>query len=149
MAGLGFWRLAQEDPDWTAVIEESGGEYRAGEVLAAANQTVHALRALGMRDGDGLTLLMPNLVEMVEVYAAALQAGWYYTPVNFHLTGPEVAYIIHDAEAKAFLCHVRFAEIGLAAVAELEKEGHGLPAASLISIGGEIPGFTLLEEFRA
>ncbi|MBW8804868.1 MAG: acyl-CoA synthetase [Catenulisporales bacterium] len=148
MAGLGFWRLAQEDPDWTAVIEESGGEYRAGEVLAAANQTVHALRTLGMRDGDGLTLLMPNLVQMVEIYAAALQAGWYYTPVNFHLTGPEVAYIIHDAEAKAFFCHVRFAEIGLAAVAALEKEGHGLPKAALISVGGEIPGFTPLEEFR-
>ena len=149
MAGLGFWRIAQANPDWTAVIEEAGGEHKAGDVLARANQTVHALRALGMADGDGLTLLMPNLVEMVEIYAAALQAGWYYTPINFHLAGPEIAYIVHDAEAKAFFCHVRFADIGLAAVAELEKEGHGLPKEALISVGGDIPGFTPLEQFRA
>ncbi|WP_194909386.1 acyl-CoA synthetase [Catenulispora rubra] len=149
MAGLGFWKIAQADPDWTAVIEEAGAEHKAGDVLARANQTVHALRALGLADGDGLTLLMPNLVEMVEIYAAALQAGWYYTPINFHLAGPEVAYIVHDAEAKAFFCHARFADIGLAAVAELEKEGHGLPKEALISVGGDIPGFTPLVRFRA
>jgi long-chain acyl-CoA synthetase len=149
MAGLGFWRIAQANPDWTAVIEEAGGEHKAGDVLARANQTVHALRALGLADGDGLTLLMPNVVEMVEIYAAALQAAFYYTPINFHLAGPEIAYIIHDAEAKAFFCHARFAELGLAAVAELEKEGQGLPKEALISVGGDIPGFTPLEQFRA
>jgi long-chain acyl-CoA synthetase len=149
MAGLGFWKIAQANPDWTAVIEEAGGEHKAGDVLARANQTVHALRALGMTEGDGLTLLMPNLVEMVEIYAAALQSGWYYTPINYHLAGPEIAYIVHDAEARAFFCHVRFADIGLAAVAELEKEGHALPKEALISVGGDIPGFTPLEQFRA
>ena len=149
MAELGFWKIAQSDPDWTAVIEEAGGEHKADDVLARANQTVHALRALGMADGDGVTLLMPNLVEFVEIYAAALQAGWYYTPINFHLAGPEIAYIVHDAEAKAFFCHARFADLGLAAVAELEKEGYGLPKEALISVGGDIPGFTPLEQFRA
>jgi long-chain acyl-CoA synthetase len=149
MAGLGFWKIAQENPDWIAVIEEAGGEYQAGEVLAHANQTVHALRALGLTAGDGVTILMPNVVGMVEVYAAALQAGWYYTPINFHLTGPEIAYIVADAEAKAFFCHARYADLGLAAVAELAKEGRALPPEALISVGGDIPGFRSLEEFRA
>jgi long-chain acyl-CoA synthetase len=127
MAALGFWKTAQENPDWIAVIEEAGPEYRAGEILAHANQTVHALRALGLREGDGVALLAPNVVGMVEVYAAALQAGLYYSPVNFHLTGPEIAYIVADAEAKAFFCHARFADLGLATVAELAARGRSLP----------------------
>jgi long-chain acyl-CoA synthetase len=149
MAGLGFWKIAQENPDWIAVIEEAGGEHRAADVLARANQTVHALRALGLAAGDGVSILLPNVVQMVEVYAAALQAGWYYTPINFHLTGPEIAYIVADSEAKAFFCHARYADLGLAAVAELAKTGQALPPDALISVGGEIPGFRTVEEVRA
>jgi long-chain acyl-CoA synthetase len=149
MAALGFWKTAQENPDWIAVIEEAGPEHRAGDVLARANQTVHALRALGVRAGDGVALLAPNVVGMVEVYAAALQSGLYYSPINFHLTGSEVAYILADSEAKAFFCHARFADIGLAAVAELAEAGRPLPREALISIDGEIPGFIPVEEFRA
>ena len=37
---------------------------------------------------------------MFELYLAALQAGWYLVPINHHLIGPEVAYILKDSDAK-------------------------------------------------
>ncbi|QXJ21925.1 acyl-CoA synthetase [Actinomadura graeca] len=120
MGSLGFWRLAQADPGWVAAVDPDGTEHTAGGLLARANRLVHALRALGLRDGDGFCGLVPNGTEGLVLYLAALQAGWYYTPVNWHLTGPEIGYIVGDSEAKAFFVHERYAAEGARAAAALE-----------------------------
>ncbi|MCG5216224.1 acyl-CoA synthetase [Streptosporangium sp. KLBMP 9127] len=112
MGTLGFWRLAQADPGWIAAVDPDGTEHRAGDLLARANRLVHGLRELGLRPGDGICGLAPNGVDGLVLYLAALQAGWYYTPVNWHLTGPEIEYIVADSEARAFFVHERFAGEG-------------------------------------
>ncbi|MFF5209432.1 acyl-CoA synthetase [Streptosporangium sp. NPDC000396] len=118
MGTLGFWRLAQADPDWIAAVDPDGTEHRAGDLLARANQFVHGLRELGLKPGDGLCGLVPNGADGLVLYLAALQAGWYYTPINWHLTGPEIGYIVADSEAQAFFIDERHAEEGLRGVAE-------------------------------
>ena len=50
--GMGFWKYAQEDPGYLAIVDPDGTEHTAGDVLARANQIVHALRALGLQRGD-------------------------------------------------------------------------------------------------
>ncbi|GGK64181.1 putative acyl-CoA ligase [Sphaerisporangium melleum] len=120
MGSLGFWRLAQDDPGWIAAVDPDGTEHTAGELLADADRLVHALRALGLRPGDGICGLVPNGADGLTLYLAALQAGWYYTPVNWHLTGPEIAYILADSEAKAFFLHERYAEAGTKGAAAVE-----------------------------
>ena len=94
MADLGFWALAQEDPDYLALITPEGDEVRSGELLGRANQVVHALRAQGVETGDVVATLLPNGAEMIELYLAALQAGWRLVPINHHLVAPEIAYIL-------------------------------------------------------
>ena len=89
MGDLGFWALAQEDPDYLALVTPEGDEVRSGELLGRANQVVHALRAQGFGVGDVVATLLPNGAEMLEVYLAALQAGWYLVPINFHLVAHE------------------------------------------------------------
>ena len=111
MGDLGFWALAQEDPDHLALVTPEGDEVTAGELLGHANQLVHALRAQGFGTGDVVATLLPNCAEMLEVYLAALQAGWYLVPINHHLVAPEVAYILKDSGAKAFIAHERFADV--------------------------------------
>jgi long-chain acyl-CoA synthetase len=122
MGSLGFWRLAQQDPDWIAAIDPDGTKHAAGELLARANRLVHGLRALGLENGDGICGLMPNGADGLVLYLAALQAGWYYTPVNWHLTGPEIGYIVADSEAKAFFVHERYAAAGVAAADEAKLD---------------------------
>ena len=41
---MGFWKYAQEDPGYIAIVDPDGTEHAAGAVLARANQVVHALR---------------------------------------------------------------------------------------------------------
>jgi len=137
--GLAFWRRAEADPGWIALIEPDGTPRTAGELLARVNRLTHALRGLGLRPGDGIAALVPNGSAALEIYLAALQGGWYYTPINWHFTPPEIAYIVADSEAKAFFVHERHAALG-AAAADLA----GLPAGARLGYG-TIPGFTPVE----
>ncbi|MGE5292841.1 MAG: acyl-CoA synthetase [Micromonosporaceae bacterium] len=143
MGSLGFWRLAQANPDWIAAIDPDGTEHAAGPLLARANQLVHALRELGLQPGDGIAGLLPNGVGALEVYLAALQAGWYFTPINWHYTAPEIAYIVRDCEAKAF-----FADSRYAAQAVKAADDAGLPAAARFC-NGEVPGFLPVADLMA
>jgi long-chain acyl-CoA synthetase len=132
MGDLGFWALAQEDPDHLALVTPEGDEVKSGELLGRANQVV---RSLGFETGDVVATLLPNCAEMIEIYLAALQAGWYLVPINHHLVAPEVAYILRDSGAKAFVAHERFAEVARAAADEVDLD----PSRCLAV--GEVSGF--------
>src|SRR5437764_12336514 len=135
MADLGFWAMAQQDPDHLAVVNPDGREVFAGELLASANQLVHGLRALGLQEGDSVAMVLPNSVEVFELYLAVQQAGWYLIPINHHLVGPEIAYIVQDCDAKVLVAHERFADACAAAAKEL-----GFPDERSFAVGS-VPGF--------
>ncbi len=140
-----FWAFAQANPDSLALVEppESGErEVKAGELLAGCNQLVHGLRELGLRKGDCIAVLLPNGAAMIELYLAALQGGWYLTPINHHLAAPEIAYIVQDCEAKAFIADARFAATAKAAADELR-----FPANARFAIGA-VPGFRPYAELK-
>jgi long-chain acyl-CoA synthetase len=139
---VGFWNRAESDPDWVAVVEPDGTEIRGGELLGRVNQVTAGLRAAGLQPGDGIAALLPNGSAALEVILAALQAGWYLTPLNWHFTPPELAYIIADCEAKAFFAHERFAASAVAAADQA-----GVAAAARFSYG-DIPGFTPVGQLR-
>ncbi len=143
MGSLGFWRRAQQSPGWTAVIEADGTRHTAGQLLARVNQLTRGLRARGLRPGDGIAAVLPNGVAPLELYLAALQSGWYFTPINWHFTAPEIAYIVRDCEARALFVHERFAAAGVAAA-----DAAGLPAAARFGYG-TVPGCTDVAELRA
>jgi long-chain acyl-CoA synthetase len=110
MTKLGFWNIVDEEPDRVAVIDVDHTEHAFGEVAAAAHRIVHGLRSLGVGTGDTIATLLPNSVHMVALMLATGEAGIYLTPINYHLTGPEVAYIVDDSESKVFIAHERFGE---------------------------------------
>ena len=103
MSEFGFWNLAQAAPDATALIDPDENRYSRGDLLKEANQLANGLRALGLQTGDTVALMMPNCKEFIVSYLACTSVGFYMVPINWHLAGPEVAYILADSEAKAFL----------------------------------------------
>src|SRR6204780_2524535 len=142
MADFGFWAMAQEEPEHLALVGPDGTEVKAGDLLGRANQVVHGLRALGLRPGDTIAFVLPNSIEVFEIYLAALQAGWYIVPINHHLVAPEIAYIVSDAEAQVFIGHERFAE-----ACQLAAEEAEIPASRCLAVG-DIGGFASFAEMR-
>ena len=104
---------------------------------------MHGLRALGLAHGDTVAICMPNCAEFYAIYLACLQAGWYLTPINYHLAAPEVAYIVADCGAKAFIGHERVAGECSRAAEEI-----GFPKQGRFAIG-DVPGFRPFAELIA
>jgi len=140
---LGFWNLATEDPERVALVAQDGRSRTAGELLAAANQVSHGLRALGLETGDTVAVVLPNDLPMLEVYLGATQIGLYLTPINHHLVGPEIAYIVNDSDAKVFVTDERFADEIAKAMTEID-----IPTTNLFAVG-PIEGFRPYSELTA
>lgn len=106
-----------------------------GELNARANQLTRALRARGIRAGDGVALLCSNRCEFAEAYAATRRAGLRLTPVNWHLTAEEVAYVVRDSDARALIAEARLG-------ASAERAAALSPEASVrLACGGALNGF--------
>ncbi|HVF33462.1 MAG TPA: AMP-binding protein, partial [Acidimicrobiales bacterium] len=130
---LAWW--AGQQPDRPAIISDAG-DRTFGELNANANRVARALRARGITAGDSLSLVCSNRPEFAETLAACQRIGVRLTTVNWHLTGPEMAYIIDDSEAKAVVGDARFASAIEAAFAELAT-----PPAVRFAVGGAVAGF--------
>ena len=125
-----FWGYAAEHPTHIAIVEADATQVTEAELLAGVNQLSHGLRALGLQRGDAIAAMLPNSRAAMEVYLAVQQIGLYLTPINFHLVGPEIAYILQDCEARAFIAHARYADVWRLAV-----EATGFPADRVFSVG--------------
>ena len=97
----GFWAAAREEPGRVALIDAAGRAWTAGELLAGANQLVHALRARGVQPFDPVATLTRNSAELFQVLLAVFQAGWQYVPLNTHLTAAELAELQALVETRA------------------------------------------------
>ena len=157
MSEPGVWNIAREQPTMTAVVGPDGESLDYAELAARADRYARGLQGLGMRAGDTLAMMLPNGVDLITVYFAATQIGLYVVPVNWHLVGPEVAYLLADSQATVFVAHQRFDTVAVEAV-EIARRGTtsetatgaGTAAAELALFSvGEIAGFRPLAELGA
>ena len=73
------------------------------ELDAAANRLSQLLYAAGLRPGDHICFCMENHPRFLEVAWGAHYAGLVYTAMSSRLTTGEMAYILNDSGAKAFI----------------------------------------------
>src|SRR5215204_1919311 len=81
------------------------------EFQAAVMRTAQMLASNGVGKGDVVSLLLPNSVEYVIAYFACWQIGALAGPINSLLKAHEVAYVISNSEAKAWLVNPEFLPI--------------------------------------
>ena len=62
-------------------------------------------KALGLRDGAPVGLMLRNDFAFFEASSAAAMLGSPVVPINWHLKEEEVAYILADSGAHALVCH--------------------------------------------
>jgi long-chain acyl-CoA synthetase len=126
---------ARTQPDKPAAVRPATGEtltYR--QLDDRSNQLAQLLFAHGLRPGDNLALYLDNQLPFFEVLWACLRSGLYFTPINYHLSAGEAAYIVDNCDAKALV-----AAAGLEGSAELA----GLtPRTGLkLAVGGPLEGY--------
>lgn len=125
---------ARQRGDTPAVISEHG-ERTFAELNANANRLVRLLAAHGIGPGDAIAVVTRNRPEFIEAIAAALRSGIRFTPINYHLKGEEIGYIVDNCEARAFIADATLGDPVREALA------HAPNAHLKLAVGGTIDGF--------
>jgi fatty-acyl-CoA synthase len=95
-----------------------------------ASRLADGLLSAGLKTGDRVGLLAYNCLEWLEIYVALARAGLVAVPVNFRLTGPEIAYILNNAEVSAVIAGAEFCDM-----LDAHKTDLALPAGRRFVLG--------------
>lgn len=96
-------RAARKYRDRTALFFEARA-WSFDELDKAASNIAHALFATGLRRGDRVAAYGRNSDAYLLTWLGCCRAGLVHVPVNFGLTGEELAYVIEQSGARAALC---------------------------------------------
>lgn len=108
---VGEWTTirARLKPKHDFVICDDGRTFNNVEFNERVNRLANALPSLGVRRGDRVAALFPNISEFLELLYAAGKLGVIMVPLNFRLAVPELAYILDDCGARVLIYSSDFA----------------------------------------
>ncbi|GAA0410019.1 acyl-CoA synthetase [Acrocarpospora corrugata] len=132
--------IAAATPDRAAVIMAGSGRvvtYR--ELDEESNRLAHLLRAAGLRPGDHIAFMLENHPLFLAIAWAAHRSGLYYTAISSRLQPGEIAYIVANCRARAFISS-KALEAVAATVTGVELR---------LMLDGVAPGFTSYEQATA
>ncbi|WP_066556004.1 acyl-CoA synthetase [Croceicoccus bisphenolivorans] len=121
---------AAADPAKPAIVMASTGDvvtYR--ELEDRSNRTAHLLRALGLRRGDVIAILIDNRADFFDIIWGANRCGLYYVCISTQLLAAEIEFILQDCGAKVLFASpgldTRIADVASANGVELFSVGTG------------------------
>ncbi len=127
--------VAASAPDRPALIDGAGRTLSYAELDARSNRVAQHLRSAGLQVGDHLAVLLENRVEFLEVVWGGLRMGLYVTPINWHLSAEEAAYIVADCGAAALVASAALDDVVARVADAVAGPGRRL------AVGGSVPGF--------
>ena len=122
----------------TFLKRDGAADLTFDDFLGLAARLAHVLVAHGLTPGDRVVVQAAKSVEMVALYAATVQAGGVFLPLNTAYTRDEVAYFVGDAEPRIVVADAA-SETALAEIASgvgaklltLNADGSGSLTAGL------------------
>jgi long-chain acyl-CoA synthetase len=87
----------------------------AGGLRSRALRAAAGLRSLGLHREGAVALVLRNDLAFFEATTGCRLAGACVVPVNWHLTATELAYVLHDCDARVLVVHADLLEPALAA----------------------------------
>ena len=95
---------AASAPDRPAIVMAGSGEsITYAELDERANRLASWFRSVGLQPGDHVAFCLENHPRFLPIMWGAHYAGLYYTAMSSRLTTEEMAYIVADCGAKAFV----------------------------------------------
>src|ERR1700677_3440411 len=101
-------------------VDNAALTYRALDEASA--RVAGLLHERGLRPGDRVGIMMPNVAEVPVVYYGVLRAGGVVVPMNPLLKGREVAYYLSDSGARLIFAWHGFADQAQAGAGQAEAE---------------------------
>lgn len=95
------------DKPWV-VTEHGSHSYR--EVDRRSNQLARGLAGFGVRAGETVLVMLPDGIEIIQVWCALAKLGAIEVPVNTHLRGNVLRHLLNDSAASVMIIHERFFE---------------------------------------
>jgi fatty-acyl-CoA synthase len=95
--------------DREAVVE---GDLRLtyGQFFERCDRWSAALQKLGVRQGDRVAYIAPNIHAQLESFYSVLQIGATLVPINYRLTADDFAYLIQHSGARVVCAHPDYFE---------------------------------------
>ena len=113
---------ARRYPDRIAIVDHAERvTYR--DLWEQARTYAAGLQDLGVRPGDKVAMLIPNVADFPRVYYGILAAGATVVPVHLLLTAEEIAYVVRDSEAKLVVAHPAVKPAGIPTVEPADLAG--------------------------
>lgn len=113
----GFTSLAVRAPDQVGLVDELG-ELTFGEMDARSNSLAHALRELGVGEGDGVAVMCRNHRGFVDTTIAAAKLGADILMLNTAFAGPQLVEVLERDQPTVLVHDEEFTD--LVAKAEVE-----------------------------
>ncbi|EFK11418.1 putative long-chain-fatty-acid--CoA ligase [delta proteobacterium NaphS2] len=137
---IAWWvqRWKELHPEKAAILFE-GSTITYHELHLRANRVSCWLQSLGIEKGDRVAVMMRNCPEFIDLYLACARLGAIFVPINFRLTGPELKYILGNAQPRLFV----FGKAYRQSVNELKLRDQR-PAMLLACLGAEEPRGNIL-----
>ncbi|GAA0590853.1 acyl-CoA synthetase [Craurococcus roseus] len=143
-------RSARVYPNRVAVIH-GARRFAYAEMLARCRRLASALAAAGIEPGDTVSVLAPNIPEMLEAHYGVPMAGAVLNTINIRLDAPAVGFILRHSSARALVVDREWGAVARAALAEMPE-----PKPFVVEIAdpeaptaGEAIGGTEYEAFLA
>ena len=132
---------AAEHPDRVALIMAGSGDTLTyGELDARSNRLANLFAAAGLGFGDHVAIYLENHVRYLEILWAAHRSGLRYTAISSQLTADEVAYLIDDCGAVAFITSMARSSVAGDLLDRMPK------VATRLMLDGTIDGFEAYED---
>jgi len=127
--------VAAHTPDKPAVImAETGETMTYGELDDMANRLANWLRSVGLERGDHVAFCLENRIEFLAIVWGCHYAGLYYTAISSRLNDEELAYIVNNCGAGAFITSPHKAS---SAIDMIERTPD---VRARLSVGGAVDG---------
>jgi fatty-acyl-CoA synthase len=139
--GLANWfrQRAQRTPE-RAALHFEGERWTFGQMQQEIERCAARLQALGVARGDRVAFLGLNQPMFFFSMFATLRLGAIFVPLNFRLTGPELAFMLNDCTAKLLIVDAQLRPVITAVRDELKTVSAILAAEEPDAwVGGKLP----------
>jgi fatty-acyl-CoA synthase len=92
-----------------AAVAYRGTTYTYPELRSRARRLASALAGVGVRKGDRVAVICPNIPAMLDAHYGIPLSGATMVPINTRLSSDEIAYILNHAGAKVLLIDTELA----------------------------------------